>query len=252
MDSSDGFNLEFDTFLVENKNAGEIFTFKSKGASAKHLEIITDVNRDGDGFLFLDTNNQFCSYEITRANLIKINKTFRAENFNISWNLSGGLFNIIDTKGFLEFGAEFQVLVFFNSKWRVLISINQPAAEFTYSPSDPEINETIQFDGSESYYTEPITRYDWKWDSTDEWHNDLGAYPTHSYSQNGSYKVTLRVWSGLERNSCLKIVEVGESQGNMNFVYENEPLFEGYPLEILKDDTENNNSSTTNELVIYR
>jgi hypothetical protein len=60
------------------------------------------------------------------------------------------------------------------------------------------------------------------------------------------------VWSGLKRNSCLKIVEVGESQGNMNFVYENEPLFEGYPLEILKDDTENNNSSTTNELVIYR
>jgi len=240
IDNSDSINLEFDTILIENKSSGGSFSFKSREVIVPHLEIITEMNGDGDGFLYLDTNNQYCNLEITRSDLLKINKTFRAENFNISWNFSGGLFNIIDTQGFLEFGAEFEIHVFFNGKWRILISINEPTADFTWSPTQPEINETIQFDGSGSYFSAPITRYDWKWYSTDVWHNDLGAYPTYSYAQNGSYKVTLRVWSGLKHSTCSKIVDIGEPQRNMRILYENVTLLEGNSFDILITEAQNN------------
>jgi len=251
LDNSGTIDLEFDTFLIENKNSGESFSFRSREVSVPHLEMITDINGGGNGYLFLDTNNQYCNYEITKSELIKINKTFRAENFNISWNFSGGLFNIIDIEGFIEFGKTFEILVFINGQWRVLISINEPVAEFTWSPSQPGINETIQFDGSESYFSSPITRYDWKWYSTDVWHNNLGPYPTHSYNLDGDYRVSLRIWSGLKHSTCTKIVNVGGSRMNVNIIYENETLYEGSPFEIIVTDMENNNTPLSDVLVTY-
>lgn len=249
MDNSGTIDLEFDTILIENKNTGESFSFRSREVSVPHLEMMTDINGGGNGYLFLDTDNQFCNYEITKSELIKINKSFRAENFNISWNFSGGLFNIIDIEGFIEFGKSFEILVFFNNKWHVLISINEPVAEFTWSPSQPGVNETIQFDGSESYFSNPITRYDWKWDNTDVWHNNLGLYPTHSYNQEGAYRVSLRIWSGLKHSTCTKIVNVGEGQMNVNIIYGDETLYEGSLFEIMVTDTENNTLSDV--LVTY-
>jgi len=249
MDNSGTIDLEFDTILIENKNSGGSFSFRSREVSVPHLEMMTDINGGGNGYLFLDTNNQFCNYEITKSELIKINKSFRAENFNISWNFSGGLFNIIDIEGFIEFGKSFEILVFFNGKWRVLISINEPIAEFTWSPSQPAINETIQFDGSESYFSNPITRYDWKWDNIDVWHNNLGPYPTYSYNQEGAYKVSLRIWSGLKHSTCTKIVNVGDSRMNVDIVYGDETLYEGSLFEIMVTDTENNTLSDV--LVTY-
>ncbi|MDH7506976.1 MAG: PKD domain-containing protein, partial [Candidatus Thermoplasmatota archaeon] len=251
INNSDTINLQFDTFFIENKNTGKNFSFRSREFSVPNLEIMTNINGDGSGFLYLDTDNQYCNFEITKSEFIKINKIFRAKNCNISWDFNQGLFNIIDISGFIEFGKEFEILIFINGKWRILISINQPVAEFTWSPFKPNVNETIQFDASGSHFSAPITRYDWKWYSTDTWHNNLGAYPTHSYNQNGSYKVTLRVWSGLKNSICSKIINVGESKPHVEIIYNSETLFEGTQFSVLVTDLENNNSPLSGVLVTY-
>lgn len=244
IDNSGTIDLEFDLFLIENKNTGKSFSFRSREVSVPHFEIMTELKGSGNGYLYLDTDNQYCNYEITKSEFIKINRTFRAENCNISWNFSGGIFNIIDISGFIEFGSSFEILVFINGQWRILISINQPVAEFTWSPTEPNVNDTIYFDASDSYFSEPITRYDWKWFGADVWHNNLGPYTNHSYSQEGNYKVSLRVWSGLKHSTCTKDVNVGNSSKNVNIVKENQTLFQGYPFEILRNDIQKDESLT--------
>ncbi|MCX6667865.1 MAG: PKD domain-containing protein [Euryarchaeota archaeon] len=54
-------------------------------------------------------------------------------------------------------------------------------------------NSAIQFDGTGSNDTDgTIVQYDWKFFNTDTW-NNLGATPTHTYTEQGTYQVTLRV-----------------------------------------------------------
>jgi len=68
-----------------------------------------------------------------------------------------------------------------------------PVASFSYSPQNPVVNETITFDASAS--TDPdgnITSYEWDFGDgniTNTTHEILN----HSYSEAGSYEVTLTV-----------------------------------------------------------
>lgn len=60
------------------------------------------------------------------------------------------------------------------------------------------VDEEIQFNATESHDNdedgESIDRYDWKFSDEDEWHNDSGATPTHTYSEPGRYNISLRVF----------------------------------------------------------
>jgi len=95
------------------------------------------------------------------------------------------------------------------------LDTDQPYADFTWTPTDPNAGETISFDASSSYYPSgDITSYDWKWYSGDTWHNGLGAYPTHTYSSPGDYDVTLRVWHNLKSDTKIKTVTVGTGGGS--------------------------------------
>ena len=84
-----------------------------------------------------------------------------------------------------------------------------PVASFSYSPQNPVVNETITFDASAS--TDPdgnITSYEWNFGDgnvTSTTHEILN----HSYSEAGSYEVTLTVTDddGVT-NSITKIITV--------------------------------------------
>ncbi|MEA2075108.1 MAG: PKD domain-containing protein [Euryarchaeota archaeon] len=71
------------------------------------------------------------------------------------------------------------------------ITIQPPIANFTYTPENPVVNQTITFDASNSTDLDGnITSY--KWDFGDET-NGTGEKPSHSYSSAGNYIVTVTV-----------------------------------------------------------
>ncbi|MFB6245521.1 MAG: PKD domain-containing protein, partial [Candidatus Nanohaloarchaea archaeon] len=67
-----------------------------------------------------------------------------------------------------------------------------PTASFTYSPSNPSINESISFDGSGSSDDGYIYKYEWDW-TDDGNYEATGETASHSYSSTGDYTVVLRV-----------------------------------------------------------
>lgn len=66
-----------------------------------------------------------------------------------------------------------------------------PVASFSYSPIEPETNETVTFDASASYDPDG-TVVSYMWDFGDG-NTSTGITATHSYALEGSYTVTLQV-----------------------------------------------------------
>jgi len=73
----------------------------------------------------------------------------------------------------------------------VMITNVSSTLHFTYSPSNPHVGEIISFD---AFTIDDIIQYDWKWSDEENWEIDLGASPSHVYSNPGEYVVTLRVY----------------------------------------------------------
>jgi len=71
---------------------------------------------------------------------------------------------------------------------------NNPPTADAGGPYFGTPNSEIEFDGAASNDTDgTIVQYDWKFFNTDTWHNNLGETPTHTYTEPGTYQVTLRV-----------------------------------------------------------
>jgi PKD repeat protein len=71
---------------------------------------------------------------------------------------------------------------------------NNPPTADAGGPYFGTPNSEIEFDGAASSDTDgTIVQYDWKFFNTDTWHNNLGVTPTHTYTEPGTYQVTLRV-----------------------------------------------------------
>jgi PKD repeat protein len=66
-----------------------------------------------------------------------------------------------------------------------------PVASFTFSPSSPDVGETVTFDASGSFDPDG-TIVSWDWDFGDG-ASDSGEVVTHAYSAAGTYTVTLMV-----------------------------------------------------------
>jgi len=84
-----------------------------------------------------------------------------------------------------------------------------PIANFTYSPEKPVVNQLVTFDASSSYDPDGnITNYEWDFGDgniTKTTHEII----KHSYSEAGSYEVTLTVTDNEEaKNSTTKIITV--------------------------------------------
>jgi len=73
------------------------------------------------------------------------------------------------------------------------VTLKQPVASFTYTPENPVVNQTITFNASSSYDPDgTIVSYEWDFGDgnvTSTTHEILN----HSYSEAGSYEVTLTV-----------------------------------------------------------
>jgi len=86
-----------------------------------------------------------------------------------------------------------------------------PVADFTYSPSNPKVNETIQF--TDMSYDPDGYIISWSWDFGDGT-TSTRQNPTHSYSTKGNYRVCLTVTDNTgAKNTACKTVTVEEAQG---------------------------------------
>jgi len=67
-----------------------------------------------------------------------------------------------------------------------------PSAEFTYSPSQPKVNQTTTFNAAASYTAPPREIVQYEWDFGDDT-SDTGMIVEHNYTTPGIYTVTLTV-----------------------------------------------------------
>jgi len=80
----------------------------------------------------------------------------------------------------------------------------KPVAQFTYSPGNPEIGDTITFDGSSSYDTDgTVESYHWDF-GDDETITTETSETTHSYTATGTYDVKLKVTDDYGDDSEIK------------------------------------------------
>ena len=85
-----------------------------------------------------------------------------------------------------------------------------PVADFTYSPSNPKVNETIQF--TDMSYDPDGYIISWSWDFGDGT-TSTRQNPTHSYSTKGNYRVCLTVTDNTgAKNTACKTVTVEAAQ----------------------------------------
>lgn len=72
---------------------------------------------------------------------------------------------------------------------------NKPTARFTFSPTNPSVNTTVNFDAtvSTSLPNRPIVSYDWNWGDGQSALGSTDPRPRHAYGQAGTYVVTLKV-----------------------------------------------------------
>ena len=74
---------------------------------------------------------------------------------------------------------------------------NEPPTADANGPYFGSPGTEIEFDGTGSHDNDEggssIVQYDWKFFDGDSWRNDIGATPTYTYTEAGTYTVTLRV-----------------------------------------------------------
>jgi PKD repeat protein len=77
----------------------------------------------------------------------------------------------------------------------IYVAVLPPIAFFDWSPKDPLSGETITFDASQSHDPDgTITLYQWDWDNDGNYdENHTTPTATHTYTEPGSYQVTLKV-----------------------------------------------------------
>jgi hypothetical protein len=109
------------------------------------------------------------------------------------------------------------VTVTANNSFTVLLSRLSPQnytlARFTFSPSNPNVNGSIIFDGSNSTSSAFTTSYFWTFGDGSTATDIVTA--THTYSITGNYNVTLTVASADGTDTWSQVVTVSEPQGDI-------------------------------------
>jgi hypothetical protein len=90
-----------------------------------------------------------------------------------------------------------------------------PVAGFTWTPSTPKANQTVTFDASTSNDTDgSIIKYEWDWNNDGTYEDSKTTLTaTNSWTQAGSYPVTLRVTDNSNATNTKKITITVSSGG---------------------------------------
>jgi PKD repeat protein len=95
-----------------------------------------------------------------------------------------------------------------------------PVAAFTYTPTNPTVNQTINFDASSSSDTDgSIAKYEWDWNNDGIYEDSFTtSTAAHSWAQAGSYPVTLQVTDndGATSTKTLSVTVGSEGGGGNN------------------------------------
>lgn len=94
-----------------------------------------------------------------------------------------------------------------------------PSANFSFSPAEPLVGESVRFDGRTSYspYGGQIVRYDWY---KDDQFMATGSVVQHAFDQPGRYRITLRVRDNRQQTDMTtRVVVVRERQLTVGIVF---------------------------------
>ncbi len=99
----------------------------------------------------------------------------------------------------------------------VVTILGDPVADFTYSPENPVVNETVTFDATSSTANGGATvNYDWDFG---DGNTDSGVVVTHAYDSYGVFAVTLNVTDNEERWDAESNAVTVKSRPVANFMY---------------------------------
>jgi len=131
-------------------------------------------------------------------------------NLVVTPNATGTVVFTAEKGGFAEFTST--IFVF------GLLENEPPVASFMYSPANPNVNQTITFNGSASYDSEGGEIVNYEWDFGDGT-NGTGEIVTHSYSTADEYTVKLTVTdSTSQTNSTAKKILI-QTAGTPDIVW---------------------------------
>jgi len=103
---------------------------------------------------------------------------------------------------------------------RLVEILTPPNVGFSFSPTDPVIDETVTFNASSSFDPDgTITTYIWIFGDGSP--IEKGQVVTHSFSNEGSYEVTLTVYDehGVENSTTRTVtISIGETAGTGDYV----------------------------------
>lgn len=103
---------------------------------------------------------------------------------------------------------------------RLVKVLTPPNVGFSFSPTDPVIDETVTFDASSSFDPDgSITRYIWNFGDGSS--IEEGQVVTHSFSNEGSYEVSLTIYDDHEvENTTTRTltISIGDTTGTVDYV----------------------------------
>lgn len=235
------FSISGDTALITHSKypyQSSVYVFTRTGttwtkqnefvASDSSLSFGCSVSLDGDTALIGDTYGLGAAYVFTRTGTtwmqqykLLVSDGYAGDDFGASVSLDG---NTALIAAYSYERNNNSVYVFTTG------GENQPpAASFTWTASNPTINQQITFDASTSNDPDgSIAKYEWDWNN-DSTYVDSKTTPTvtHSWSQAGSYSVTVRVTdNGGATNTKTLTIFISSGGGNGGTDNKGTPGFE--------------------------
>jgi len=98
-----------------------------------------------------------------------------------------------------------------------------PTADFVFSPTQPAVGQSVQFNGTLSKTGPGRAIVSWSWNFGDGT-SGSGSQPTHTYATPGAYNVVLRVVDSADQEAVVsKIVAVGSGNPIASFTMSPQP-----------------------------
>lgn len=192
-------NITNQTIVVSNLGPTSLFSYSPNPGIVNETITFSNECSDSDGtILFYNWTFDDGSYLNTTS------KTNPTHIYNESDDYTV-ILNITDDDGFID-------------RYTQTISVTfTPQANFTFNISNPSTSDTITFTDTSTDSDGSIVSYNW---SFGDGSNSYNQNPTHSYSDDGSYNITLNVTDNDgATNITTKQITVSNTAPTANFTF---------------------------------